>query len=534
MSYDSEGNEMKRTLSIVTLLIWLTVAFVLVLPQSPIMVMNKTVAAAPDIVQYSSSPTNHSFVPVGGVRTGTEALRAYDGTNSTYASWSYTRTATYGGQDGYIEFNVYGPRTGPPRGSRITQVDLKVVFRVLVIASVDAQLQLSYLVGPSPTETVLYAWNRAPAAWYNNTYTNQAEPNNGAWSWEDVSNIKFRFNRRDPNTVDSSGTTSLYEVWAKVYYEAEQTVAIWPKTQSPVPSQIKINVTAIEELYGFEFKMTYNTTAMTVTSVQLGSFLNNTASAQGGSTFGALIELNDAEGFVWATQSIRGNLRGGNVASGAWQTLATINIAPSTGPTNVDFDIKLAGLNYLTKEVYPASFTLIQPGHDVAVTNVVAAPISVTRGENVNVGVTVKNEGDYIETFYLLTYANTSAGVTLIENRTITGLGLGATQVVPITWSTRDFGAGNYTVSATAVTRGVIDADSADNTKYGNLVEVNPLFGDITQDGWVDESDLVAIDFAWGTQHGDDLFNLYADLNTDSIIDVRDLRLLGEAWEPSP
>jgi hypothetical protein len=534
-SYDMEGNEMKKTLKVVTLLVWLLAGLVFLLPQSPITLVNKTAVAPPATGLYASRPTNYTFVATSagtGVRTNSPPQNAYDGNNGTSSTWSYvTGLAIYGTSNGYVEFNVYSPVEEPPRGSHITQVDLHSYFRVTVVSSGDAVLSLGFAVGSSG-ETQLMA-PRDVAAIYNIYNASVAKPGGGAWTWEDVSNLKYRFKRNDPTPADASGGTMLiYEVWATVHYELTQTVAISPKVQTPIPSQVKINVTGIEELYGIEFKITYNTTAITVNSVTWGTYLDTTAGGAA-NTYEQVIELNDAIGFVWATQSITGNRKGGNIASGTWQTLATLNIATqSGGPTNLDFDIKLAGHNYLVKEVYPAYFVLIQPGHDVGVTNVVAAPVSVTRGEDVDVDVTVINEGDYIETFNLNTYVNTSAGTTLIDTRLVTNLARNTPQIVSLTWDTRDFAAGNYTLSATAATRGVIDTDSTDNTDYGTLVEVNPLFGDITEDGWVNYLDLIAVNFAWGTHSGDLSWNLRADLNGDNIIDARDLRLLAEAWEP--
>jgi hypothetical protein len=530
---------MNKTIKITILLFALVSASLFAVSNFSTPFSIKSASASPALT-YSSRPSNYTF------SSGVFARfpdRTYDASNgsSNYAFWAYTRGGGYGTSNGYFELNVYGPRADPPRGSQITRVDLSVCFYVIQIATeADAAitLYLNYRVSPSTTNTTLQTWTRAQlptSTWFNFTYTNQADPNGGGWTWEDLANLKLRFNRMDPGTASTAGTMRIYEVWAVVTYEPTQIVAISPKAQFPIPSQVKINVTGIEELYGFEFKMTYNTTAITVTSVTWGTYLDTVAGGAG-NTYEQVIELNDAAGFVWATQTVTGNRRGGTILSGTWQTLATINVATqSGGPTNLDFDIKLAGHNYLIKKAYPGSFTLIQPGHDAAVTNVVAAPTSVTRGDDVTVDVTVKNEGNYVETFYVSTYANTSAGDTLIETKTVTGLGLGSTQLVSFTWNTRDFGSTNYTVSGKTTLRGVIDVDSTDDRKYySTLIEVNPRFGDIDDDGWVDVGDIAAISFAWGAQPGDLLYNLRADVNADGIINAEDLALVGHAWDPSP
>jgi len=518
---------MRKTFKIMILLLGLVTAsslgsFSIFIPN-----IVETVQASPDT--YDSRATSFTF------STGVIVLfplRAYDNSNTTYSGWYYTRGyPECGTSDGYFELNMYGPKVGSPRGSRITRVDLKVSYYVVSQASTDATLKLSYLVSPSATETTLRGPIRETAGWYNLTYNNQADPNGGGWSWEDVTDLKFRFTRADPSTADTGGEMRIHEVWTTVHYEFSQVVAIYPKVQSPIPSSVKINVTGIEELYGFEFKMTYNTTAITVTGFTLGPFLNTTAGGTA-NTYSYKVKLDDAAGIVWATQSITGDRRGGSVAVGSWATLATINIATDAGgPTNLNFEVKLAGHNYVLKKTYPIAFTLIQPGHDLAVTNVNAVPTTVTRGDLVNIDVTVKNEGDYIETFTVTIYA---AGNEIVT-KTVSSLGLGATTVVSHSWDTRPHPASNYLITAQAKTQaGITDVDSADNTGTGPTVIVNPLFGDIDQDGWVSVSDLVLLQQAFGCTPSDPNYTLDKDLNTDSIIDVRDLRLLGRAWEPPP
>jgi len=470
----------------------------------------------------------------------TEALAYIDVTSAF--SWTPTMVSKIavcitseqvGGAFSRIDVDWLPVRATPTGQGAITNSPTKYA------SMTDATLKLSYLVNPSGTEGTLVLWtpaNLTTSGWRNATYTNKAEPNGGGWSWEDVTNLKFRFTRNDPQPfVDAGGIIRIYEVWAVVHYDYSQQVHINPRSQYPIPTTVKINVTGIEELYGFEFKLTYNTTAVTATGLTLGPYLNTTVGTA--NTYGYKVKLDDAAGIVWATQSIKGDLRGGSVAIGAWATLANVTFTATdpNGPTNLNLEMKLAGLNYVLKKTYPISFTLVQPVHNVEVTSVIAAPTSVTRGDSVTIDVNIKNKGDYREYFYVTDYANTSTSKTAIETKNSGYVGIGATAPLSFTWSTRDFQASNYTTSATAAVHpGVTDADLIDNTKYGTKVEVNPLFGDINADGWVDDSDLFSLNVAYGSQPGDRNYSLDADLNKDSLIDAKDLRLLGKAWQPPP
>jgi hypothetical protein len=433
----------------------------------------------------------------------------------------------YGGQNGYIEFGSFSPTNGPPRGSLITQVDLKVVYRITLTASADATLELTYLVGSSNEQNL-----RGPvhemSSWYNLTWLNRNEPNDGSWSWEDLSALKFRFKRDDAAGIDSGGFMYIYEIWAIIHYESTQQVAVFPRQQSPIPTALALNVSGVEELYGFEFRLTYNTTAVTVTEVALGPFLNDTAEGSA-NTYGGIIDLNDTAGLVWAAQSILGNTRGGKVSAGNWATLATIVfVVDARGPSNLDFEIKLVGHNYIAEKTYPMAFTLNQSKHDVAVTNVIASSSNVTRGDIVSVNATLANQGDYAEACYVTIYLDAVP----LETKIVADLGLGANTTLWFAWDTREYASSSYTITIGA-TIAATDFDQIDNIWTGPEVKVNPLFGDIDEDGWVDNYDLVLLKRAWGSGPGDRNWNINADLNKDTIIDVKDLRLLGKAWESS-
>jgi len=101
--------------------------------------------------------------------------------------------------------------------------------------------------------------------------------------------------------------------------------------------------------------------------------------------------------------------------------------------------------------------------HDIAITNVVASPTEVTVGGNVSISVTVKNEGNFDETFNVTIYYNSTTIETAIETETDIILGSGNSTIITFKWNTTDVAEGTYKIKAEAtVVPNEIDTD--DNT----------------------------------------------------------------------
>jgi hypothetical protein len=111
----------------------------------------------------------------------------------------------------------------------------------------------------------------------------------------------------------------------------------------------------------------------------------------------------------------------------------------------------------------------ITPVGDIAIANVTPSRTAVRQGSSVNIDVTVENQGDYLETFDVTAYANT----TEIETEEIT-LTSGSSATITFTWDTTGFAAGNYTISAYA-TPVPGETDTADNTLVDGQVSVTPV-----------------------------------------------------------
>jgi len=138
-----------------------------------------------------------------------------------------------------------------------------------------------------------------------------------------------------------------------------------------------------------------------------------------------------------------------------------INIFPTPGTNNV-FKIRRYDRNF------PGLLDLIHP-NDVAVTNVTTDTTTVMQGQEVNIEITVENQGSYTETFNITIYADANQlGKTKVENLTEE-----SNRVLNFLWNTTTF-TGNYTISATAdvVTN---ETDIIDNTFIDGFIEVSSL-----------------------------------------------------------
>jgi len=153
---------------------------------------------------------------------------------------------------------------------------------------------------------------------------------------------------------------------------------------------------------------------------------------------------------------------------------------------------------------------------DIAVEHIAFSKSVVGQGDTIQINVTVANQGDFIETFNVTLYANTTA----IETREITLTSLNSTTIT-YTWNTNGFAKGNYTLWAYAwPVQGEID--TADNTFVDGLVVV-AMPGDINADGIVDIFDCVKIALAYASTPSDPNWDPNANINNDNIIDIFDL-----------
>lgn len=300
-----------------------------------LLIIPKPAYANPTV--YQSSPTAHTTS--GGLKSHvTNPANAYDGDNATSATF----------QTGIVSNGEFEVKTfdtsGAPTTELIAFVDIKIKYTAA--AAADDQYRIIYWVKPSAIPTTLVDWTSSahsvPAAGCD-VWTSQREPNDDAWSWTDVSNIRVVVETSQTGANDAAVFTE-YEVWVTVYSYPQPTLYVDPTDTVKSVGEtfsIDIKVTGVNDLYGWEFQLSYNGTLLHGASVTEGTFLNNYGAKV---SFFYVLRLNDTLGLVWVTCTLIEDIEG-TTGSGV---LATIGFeVKTTGSCALDlYDTKLVGYAY--------------------------------------------------------------------------------------------------------------------------------------------------------------------------------------------
>jgi len=162
---------------------------------------------------------------------------------------------------------------------------------------------------------------------------------------------------------------------------------------------------------------------------------------------------------------------------------------------------------------YRTSFT-----HNVAISKVVASPADVFQNWIVAINVTVRNTGDYNETFTVTAYARSD----LIGSQAVTSLTPKASITVNFTWNTASYSNGNYVITAET---SIVSSEhyTADNFHNDGTIYVK-LIGDTNSDNRVNHIDLFNLGKAFG------LDDPNCDFNGNGIVDTSDLSGLSQNY----
>jgi outer membrane protein assembly factor BamB len=121
--------------------------------------------------------------------------------------------------------------------------------------------------------------------------------------------------------------------------------------------------------------------------------------------------------------------------------------------------------------------------HDVAITNVAPSPNVVTQNQNVNISVTVKNQGTYDEPDINVTAYYFNATYTGVVNSTlIPNLSSQGTTSISLSWNTTDTALGTYTISANATIQ--IDDDPTNNNYADGNIIISGLYNITITNVW--------------------------------------------------
>jgi hypothetical protein len=207
-------------------------------------------------------------------------------------------------------------------------------------------------------------------------------------------------------------------------------------------------------------------------------------------------------------------------------------------------------INYVGWKPTPPYFTVIESAvitsplgiHDINVTNVTTSkdrctPMpTVGKTFTMGINVTVKNEGNFTESFTLTANATNATTSIVVGTQTVSNLLSGETRILLFTWNTTSATYGYYTISAYA-TPVSNEVNTANNLFTDGAVRV-VIPGDINGDGYVKIGDIVQVISYFGTTPSSPNWNPNADINGDNKVTISDIVItishFGQSEPPPP
>jgi hypothetical protein len=158
---------------------------------------------------------------------------------------------------------------------------------------------------------------------------------------------------------------------------------------------------------------------------------------------------------------------------------------------------------------------------DVAITSVTPSVNKAYVGWVVAINVTVKNNGEDSDQFEVTAFFGNETGNYTIDTMLTPLLPSGESITLTFSWDTAGVQpCQNYTIKANCTLPE--DPTQGDNEFVDDKVKIN-MFADINGDGKIDIKDVVLLTKAFGTYPGLPRWNPDADLNNDGKISIIDL-----------
>jgi len=156
--------------------------------------------------------------------------------------------------------------------------------------------------------------------------------------------------------------------------------------------------------------------------------------------------------------------------------------------------------------------------HDIAILSAAVSSDELYVGWTVNVNVTVKNAGDYVESFNVTVYSDDN----VIKKFSVSNLLIGKNVTLAFTWnSTGLTPCQSYVIRCEAdVVPGETNVE--DNVYVAGTVKIK-MVGDVNGDRIINIIDIAAIAIGYGSNVGDSRYSLICDLNRDDTINILDL-----------
>jgi len=246
-----------------------------------------------------------------------------------------------------------------------------------------------------------------------------------------------------------------------------------PEIRDPLllpPEIFNVNITIddVENLYGYEFWLDYNTNMLTT----LGFYIHPIFNEQ--NYFPNVVMIGDDIGQIHIKVSYYSPAN--PISTSVPVTVVTLTFkVDNIGSSVLDlYDTKLWDPKGSSIDHVAVDGFVMTEIHDVAIINVVPSPTTVFAGVPVTINATAKNKGNATETFDVKAYYNS----TLIGTQTITNLPPNAETMLTFTWDTTGVGEGLYTIKAEATTV-PYEFNLTDNTYVDGQVAVMTRIRDL-------------------------------------------------------
>jgi len=287
-----------------------------------------------------------------------------------------------------------------------------------------------------------------------------------------------------------------------------------PMLLPPANFSVDVMIANITDLYGYMFKLGYDTSILNCLGALIFPFANQTDYVNN-------IQVNDAEGFIWVNVTYYPPATSLNTTDPVSLARIFFQVA-GLGDSVLDLnETKLINSfgGEIIHEVSDGYISILR--HDVAVLNVVTSTNETYVGWNVKINVTVSNEGDATETFNVSVYCDDE----LIQTLTVTDLAPNVSTNLTFNWSTADAQpCRNYTIKAEAAVV-PFETETENNVYFDGKVKIKML-GDVNGDGSIDLYDLVLCSNSFGCCVGYPCWDERVDFNQDGVIDIFDIVII--------
>lgn len=275
---------------------------------------------------------------------------------------------------------------------------------------------------------------------------------------------------------------------------------------------INITVAEVENLYGYEFKLRYNSSIIACIKVTVNDVFGEVHYIPN-------FAVDNAAGVLWVKVEY-------------FEPAVPVSTLAPIALVELKFRVIRRGISVLdlydtyledplggpiVHEVYDGIFApLIQDG---ALVTIVPRYVEAYSGWLVPINVTIRNEGNLTETFTARVYYGNN---TLIGSLVFVDVNPNEEATLTINWSTKGVApCRNYTIWAELLPL-PYETDLSDNVLIDGEVWII-LMGDVNRDGVVDGLDLSAVARAFGSFPGHPRWKQACDLNNDGFIEGLDI-----------